>query len=257
MAKGGSRGNGRGRDASTRRPGAGSRPSAKGKGAPKGSGAAPRARKPQPSPGPSPAPVEAPPARFVLGAIPGATPGKWIDTWKDRMPRTALELTPLAVAGQRRALLDGEVDAALVRLPIDKDGLHVIPLYDEVPVVVCARDSHLTAADELTAADLAGEVLVVPQDDVLGIQVPGTVEPRFAPPTDTAEAIATVAAGVGVVIVPMSLARLHHRKDAEYRPLTDGPTSTVALAWVADRTSVAVDAFVGIVRGRTANSSRA
>lgn len=196
------------------------------------------------------------PSTFTLGAIPGATPGKWIDTWKERMPRTSLDLVPLTFADQRRALRAGEVDAALVRLPIDKGGLHVIPLYDEVPVVVCARDSHLTAAEELAAADLEGEVLIVPDDDVLGIRLPGTVAPRFAAPTDTGEAIATVAAGVGIVVVPMSLARLHHRKDVEYRPLRDGPSSTVALAWDADRTTPAVDAFVGIVRGRTANSSR-
>lgn len=216
------------------------------------------------------------PATFLLGAIPGATPGKWIDTWKTRMPRTALELVPLEVADQRRALVDGDVDAALVRLPLDKDGLHVIPLYDEVPVVVCSRDSHLTAAEELDTADLAGEVLIVPADDVLGIlrppspdaagaapgasgrwgPLPGTEAPRFAPPADTAEAIATVAAGVGIVVVPMSLARLHHRKDVEHRPLLHGPTSTVALAWSAERTTPAVDVFIGIVRGRTANSSR-
>ena len=196
------------------------------------------------------------PATFTLGTIPGATPGKWIDIWNERMPQTSLELVPLAVADQRRALRDGEVDAAIVRLPIDKDGLHVIPLYDEVPVVVCAKESHLTAAEELDTADLAGEVLIVPADDVLDIRVPGTVAPQFAPPADTAEAIATVAAGVGIVIVPMSLARLHHRKDAEFRPLLDGPASTVGLAWVAEHTTPAVDAFVGIVRGRTANSSR-
>lgn len=196
------------------------------------------------------------PATFILGATPGATPGRWIDTWKERMPRTALELVPLAVADQRRALSEADVDAALVRLPIEKDGLHVIPLYDEVPVVVCAKDSHLTAAEELDAADLEGEVLIVPADDVLGIRVPGTVAPRFAPPADTGEAIATVAAGVGVVVVPMSLARLHHRKDVDYRPLREGPVSTVALAWVSERTTPAVEAFVGIVRGRTANSSR-
>ncbi len=172
------------------------------------------------------------------------------------MPHTALELIPLEVRDQGQVLVDGRVDAALVRLPIPREGLHVIPLYDEVPVVVCARDSHLTAADELDADDLTGEVLIVPDDDVLGIRIPGTLEPSFAPPSDTAEAIATVAAGVGIVIVPMSLARLHHRKDAVYRPLRDGPTSTVALAWVAERTTPAVDAFVGIVRGRTANSSR-
>lgn len=217
-------------------------------------------RTPRPSPGPVPAdPREsgiAEPKVFRLGAIPGATPGKWIDVWKERMPRTALELVPLAVADQRRALEDADVDAALVRLPIDDDGLHVIPLYDEVPVVVCAKDSHLTAADELEAGDLEGEVLIVPQDDLLGIRIPGTTRPRFDPPTDTAEAIATVAAGVGIVVVPMSLARLHHRKDVEHRALRAGPLSTVALAWASDRTTPAVETFVGIVRGRTANSSR-
>ena len=60
----------------------------------------------------------------------------------------------------------------------------------------------------------------------------------------------------GIVVVPMSLARLHRRKDADYRPLIDGPSSTVALAWVAERSTAAVETFVGIVRGRTPNSSR-
>lgn len=248
MAKGGSRAGGRGRSTPPpKRGGATGRPQK----------AASTPRRPSPSPGPSPQPPDAPaPAVFTLGAIAGATPGRWIDTWKERMPRTALELIPLAFADQRRALVEGDVDAALVRLPIEKDGLHVIPLYDEVPVVVCAKDSHLTAADELDTADLVGEVLIVPGDDVLGIRIPGTVAPSFAPPADTAEAIATVAAGVGIVVVPMSVARLHHRKDADYRPLADGPSSTVALAWVAEHTTTAVDSFVGIVRGRTANSSR-
>jgi DNA-binding transcriptional LysR family regulator len=117
-------------------------------------------------------------------------------------------------------------------------------------------DSHLTAAEELELADLEGEVVLVPRDDVLAVDVPGAVAPAFAPPADTAEAIATVAAGVGVVIVPMSLARLHHRKDVEHRPLRDGPASAVGLAWVAERTTPSVETFVGIVRGRTAHSSR-
>jgi DNA-binding transcriptional LysR family regulator len=172
------------------------------------------------------------------------------------MPATALDLVPLEVPMQRDALLDGDVDAAIVRLPIDRDGLHVIPLYDEVPVVVCGHDSHLTAAEELTGDDLAGEVLIVAADDVLGVRVPGTVAPAFGAPQTTADAIATVAAGVGITIVPMSLARLHRRKDTDYRPLVDGPVSAVALAWVAERTTPLVDAFVGIVRGRSANSSR-
>ncbi|HYI50213.1 MAG TPA: LysR substrate-binding domain-containing protein [Microbacterium sp.] len=196
------------------------------------------------------------PPTFVLGAIPGATPGGWIDAWRERMPDTDLELHPIAFSTQREELLGGGLDAALVRLPIDGDALSVIPLYDEVAVVVCSADSHLTAAEELELSDLAGEVALVPRDDVLALEIPGAVAASFEPPNDTEQAIATVAAGVGIVVVPMSLARLHRRKDTAYRPLRDVLPSTVALAWPADRTTPGVEAFVGIVRGRTPNSSR-
>ncbi|GAB3603659.1 LysR substrate-binding domain-containing protein [Microbacterium aureliae] len=228
-----------------------------------GGGSRGAAKSPQPSTRPKqkPQPARAEPAPlpagpFRLGVIPGATPGRWIDTWHERMPGVELVLHPLAVADQDRALAEGDVDAALVRLPVAAEGLHVIRLYDEIPVVVTGADSHLTAADELTLDDLAGEIVVTPRDDVLGVSVPSGTTPSFAPPEDTEQAVATVAAGVGILIVPMSLARLHARKDVAHRPLTDGPTSTVALAWPAEGATELVEIFVGIVRGRTANSSR-
>ncbi|QMU96228.1 transcriptional regulator [Microbacterium esteraromaticum] len=187
--------------------------------------------------------------------MPGATPGRWVDAWKERMPHVDIELIPITFSGQRTAV--GDLDAALVRLPIDdRDELHVIPLYDEVPVVVASADSFLMATDQLTPDDLAGQVLITPGDDVLGPLDLPTDEPSFPTIQTTEEAVATVASGVGVLVVPMSLARLHHRKDADYRPLLGGRTSTVALAWPRERTTPDVETFIGIVRGRTANSSR-
>lgn len=171
------------------------------------------------------------------------------------MPHVGIELVPITFAGQRSAI--DELDAALVRLPLDdRDDLHVIPLYDEVPVVVASADSHLMATDRLTADDLVGQVLITPADDVLGPLDLLTDAPSFPAIATTEDAVATVASGVGILIVPMSLARLHHRKDADYRPLIGGRTSTVALAWPREATTPDVEAFVGIVRGRTANSSR-
>ncbi|MEV7693831.1 LysR substrate-binding domain-containing protein [Microbacterium sp. NPDC089189] len=212
---------------------------------------------------PAPARRTAPDARAALpigplrlGAIPGATPGKWIDTWKERMPRHPLELVPLAVADQEDALRAGVVDAAIVRLPVDREAWHAFSLYDELPVVVFGVDSHLGAADELALADLEGEVRFVPSDDVLDVPLPGTVPPAFSTPLDTAEAIETVASGAGIVVVPMSLARLHHRRDVTYRPLRGGPLSPVGFAWPRDDASPLVDVLVGIVRGRSARSSR-
>lgn len=193
---------------------------------------------------------------FRLGAAPGATPGKWIDVWKQRMPGNPIDLVTVGFDDQAAALVRGGVDAALVRLPVDRSGLSVIPLYDETTVVVCGADSSLTAADELTLADLVGEVVIVPADDTLGLEVPGTVAPAFPALATTEDAVATAATGVGIVLVPMSLARLHHRKDTAYRPVVDAPTSTVALAWPTEATTPLVETFIGIVRGRTANSSR-
>ena len=252
-----------GKDAKRARPsGAGRTTGRSGKGAsakggsPKTASAKASGRSDRPAPAPPPAtPAHPPTGPLRLGAVPGATPGRWISTWRERMPGNPLELIALTVADQRAALTSGVVDAALVRLPVDRDGLHVIPLYDEVPVVVVPVDSHLTAADELEASDLAGEVLIVAADDVLGFTADGTMTPTFAP-LETTDSMAIVAAGAGVLVVPMSIARLHHRRDLDHRPLRDGPTSTVALAWVADRTTPLVEAFVGIVRGRTLNSSR-
>lgn len=94
------------------------------------------------------------------------------------MPRTRLELVEISPASQRDQLVAGSVDAALVRLPIDKTDLHAIPLYDEVPVVVFSSDSALSVAEELTPEDLAGEVLIVPEDDVLRVTAPGTQATR-------------------------------------------------------------------------------
>lgn len=191
-----------------------------------------------------------------LGAVPGTTPGRWIDTWQDRMPNVRLELVPLAFATQRTALEDGTVDLALVRAPFDKDGMHAIALYEELPVVIASAESHLLAAEELSPADLEGETLLTSVEDVLGdLDLP--VAPSRIPSLDTVEdAIATVASGVGIVVAPMSLARLHHRKDVEYRVLRDAPVSPVLLAWPVDATTPDIEAFVGIVRGRSANSSR-
>ena len=39
-------------------------------------------------------------------------------------------------------------DAVLLRLPIDRTGLHAIPLYTETTVLVMPKDHYLAAADE-------------------------------------------------------------------------------------------------------------
>ena len=192
-----------------------------------------------------------------LGVFPGAAPGVWLDRWRERYPQALLEVVCTAASDLESELRVGVVDAALVRLPVDRDGLHLIPLYEETTVVAFGSESVLAAAEELTFDDLVGETRFSPRDDVLGpIEVPGAVEPLVSQPETTEDALAAVAAGGGIVVLPLSLVRLHQRRGVAHRPLAGAPTSAVALAWVAERTSPEIEALVGIVRGRTARSSR-
>ena len=69
-------------------------------------------------------------------------------------------------------------------------------------------------------------------------------------------AVEAVAAGTGVVVLPMSVARLHHRKDVVHRPVRGLPPTTIALVWLVERDDEHTQAFVGVVRGRTPRSSR-
>ncbi|MFF8448489.1 LysR family substrate-binding domain-containing protein [Streptomyces leeuwenhoekii] len=195
------------------------------------------------------------PASFRLAYVPGVMPDKWVRVWHERLPGVPLSLTQVAAAEAGGVLLDGRADAGLVRLPVDRTVLSAIPLYTETTVVVVPKDHLVTAADEVSVADLADEIVLHPLDDVLGWErLPG--RPAFERPATTADAVELVAAGIGVLVVPLSLARLHHRKDLTHRPLTDAPTSSVALSWPQEATTDLVEDFIGIVRGRTVNSTR-
>ena len=187
-----------------------------------------------------------------VGFVTGATPDKWARSWRDQR-REPLELVPVTESEQLDGVLGGSLDMALVRLPVETDGLHCVRLYDELPVVVACRDHFLAAADaEVTTADLADEQLVRPH--VSGWRP--DAEQLDWPPMTERDAVETVAAGTGVVVLPMAVARLHQRKDVVTRVVTDLDPTTIALVWRIERDDEVTQTFVGVTKGRTARSSR-
>lgn len=168
--------------------------------------------------------------------VPGVTIRKWTTRWQERHPGHPLEVLPTDADDGVRAVRDSEADVSFVRLPIERDELSVIRLYGEAPVVVVSRDHPLADAESVTLAQVAGAV---------------------ENPTSVKDAVALVAAGVGSLRLPHSLARLHARKDVVALPVTDAPETDIAIVWLTDATTPEIEEFVGIVRGRTAASSRA
>ncbi|MFE8007620.1 LysR family substrate-binding domain-containing protein [Streptomyces sp. NPDC057418] len=197
---------------------------------------------------------ETPPS-FRLAYVPGVTPTKWVRIWNERLPGIPLTLVGVPAAGAAAVLRGGGADAGFVRLPVDRTDLSAIPLYTETTVVVVPKDHLVAAVDEVSAADLADEIVLHPLDDTLEWDRPPGL-PALERPATTEDAVELVAAGVGLLVVPQSLARLYHRKDLTYRPLSEVPESRIALSWPEEKTTDLVEEFIGIVRGRTVNSTR-
>lgn len=177
-----------------------------------------------------------------LTFVDGASPDKWLRVWRDRHRADPIDAAPVDEANQFAALDAGEADLAIVRVRDDAEAIRAarargfaIELYRERSVVVVPRDHVYAEAESLSVTDL---------DELERTPEQATV----------ADTLAVTAAGVGVVVVPMSVARVHHRKDLVPIELSDGSEWPVLLVWRDD--SDLIQDFVGITRGRGANSSR-
>jgi DNA-binding transcriptional LysR family regulator len=172
---------------------------------------------------------------FQLAFVQGVTPSKWVGVWRERMPSVPIELRPVSQSDAEASVTSGTVHVALLRLPFSADGVDRITLYSERAVVVVPKGHALESAGSVVLSDLAGE--------------------HRLPGTDSAT-VELVAAGAGVAVMPQSVARLLSRKDVASIFVEDAPETQIALVWRTERTGPMIEEFIGIVRGRTANSSR-
>ena len=157
------------------------------------------------------------------------------------------------------------------REPASTDGekYHSIRLYEELPVVILPVDHVLTVLDEVPVEELAEEFLLQPASDIPAYEEvsrawresAGRIVPEGLTDKETIELVAT---GVGLYIVPMSIARFYHRKDLTYRPVAGLDLYPVHLVWPrapkgeprSEELEALLQDFIGIVRGRTATSER-
>ncbi|BFO19456.1 hypothetical protein SHKM778_58440 [Streptomyces sp. KM77-8] len=63
---------------------------------------------------------------FRLVYVPGVMPGKWVRVWNERLPDVPLTLTQVPADTALGLLRDGDADAGLVRLPVDRTVLSAI-----------------------------------------------------------------------------------------------------------------------------------
>jgi DNA-binding transcriptional LysR family regulator len=194
-----------------------------------------------------------------VGVVASATYGlipRVFRTFRDRHPDVALTLAILNGALQVAALRAGRIQLGIARPPFGDETLLAETL-DEEPVLVALPEDHrLAGAKALRLKALAPEPFVLfPRerpgwyDFVQGLCREAGFQPAVAQEApDLATAMALVAAGTGLTLIPASVHDLR-RSGVAYRPLVaaGARTTLVALRRPDDGLPV-VDRFLAVAK---------
>jgi DNA-binding transcriptional LysR family regulator len=175
-----------------------------------------------------------------------------VRTFRTRWPGVDVKLAAMSSHDLAEAVRGGQADVALIRLPVDDHRLRLTPLFEE-RLLAALPDGHpLAATRSVNVAALGDEPFVLfPRevgvalyDDIIGICREAGFRPRIVQEApDTTSWVSLVAAGIGVSLVPESVATFR-APFVTYRPLAGAPaTFSVVLAERIDERSPLVASF--------------
>jgi DNA-binding transcriptional LysR family regulator len=196
-------------------------------------------------------------ATFTIGFMPGIIVTDVARGLAERVPDLRVEVLRTGWDDQVDVVHAGRADISIVRLPVARKGLRVVPLDREPRVVALPFDHPLAASVAVAVADLAHLELLqdadgVPEwrDAAEALRPNGLADRRddLPHPTTVEEKLEYVASGVGIAIMPESAAQFYARPDIAYRRVVDVAPSEVALVYLADRGTPEIDAVVDLAR---------
>jgi len=191
------------------------------------------------------------PGSFTVAFMPGLIVTGAIRALTARHPQVAVNVLRTNWHDQTDVLHDGQADVSYIRLPVDQAGLHVQPLLTESRVAALPAAHRLAGKDTVTIADLADEHLL--QDPAAVPEwrdIATEMRDRSRQPAPffrtVEEKLEHVAAGHGIVLLPLSTAVFYTRPGIAYIHVTDIAPNQVCLAWDATRRSPLIQDFVAI-----------
>ncbi|MFI1071773.1 LysR family transcriptional regulator [Streptomyces puniciscabiei] len=190
---------------------------------------------------------------FLASAANESTP-EIVAEFARRRPGWRVELRQAAWSNPSAGLADGEVDAALLRLPFPgQDALRVEVLFSEARWVALPSGHPLAGRAEIAFRELWDEPFVAAPEETGAWRDhwlaaderegrPVRVGAVTEHPDDWLSAIAN---GYGIALAPESAARFYARPGVVYRPVTGVSPTRVGVAWApADDRTDAVQDFV-------------
>jgi DNA-binding transcriptional LysR family regulator len=194
--------------------------------------------------------------RLAIGVVESATYvelPRLLRAYKSAYPDTELVVKEMSSPAQVDALRRGTIDVGLLRTPIESEGLTSRTIRAESLSVLLPRGHRLAKRRMVTLSAIAGEPLIVHprgrrpnwSDFMLSLCRAAGFEPRVVEEADdTAIAICFVAAGLGVTLVPDTLA-FSARPGVVARPVADPtPATSLVLVHPGERSPPTVEALM-------------
>ncbi|MEX2983579.1 LysR family transcriptional regulator [Streptomyces sp. C36] len=180
-----------------------------------------------------------------------------VEAFQARHPGCVVEITEVPLADPFGALHRGEVDTAVVLLPVREPGLVLGPVFSRECQTLAVSVRHPFARrPSLPAEDLARCPLISAAAPApaywRAAQAPartpgGRPIPRGPEVTTLQEGITLAAAGRGGMLLCRPTADYHGRRDIAFVPVTGLPESALGLVWRRDAETARVRAFGDVV----------
>jgi LysR family hydrogen peroxide-inducible transcriptional activator len=184
--------------------------------------------------------------RIGIGAIPTVAPyllPSLLKRFREHFQHAEVTVYENLTRHTIAACLEGELDVALVALPITDDLLHVEPLFGEELLLAVSPDHPLAMRPRITMQDLSGQsFILLDEAHCLGEQVVSFCKQQSCLPATNCRSSQLltvqelVRLGQGISLIPAMAAALDHDGRIVYRPLSGTkPTRTLALVWQTHR----------------------
>lgn len=184
--------------------------------------------------------------QLIVAAIPTIAPyflPRVLSGFLAAVPRARLEIREDTTQVLLRQLAEGELDLAIVALPLQADQIETLPLFSEELVLVMPADHPLARRRKLTLTDLAPEPFVVMNEahcltgNVLSFCSTKDLAPFVAARShQLLTLLELVRLGNGVSLIPKMAVPAGVDRGRVYRSLSDDkPSRTIALAWSKQR----------------------
>jgi DNA-binding transcriptional LysR family regulator len=188
---------------------------------------------------------------FTIGFMPGLIVTDAVRALASGHPELTVNVLRTNWDDQTAVLHDGQADVSYIRLPADLSGLEVQALLTEPRVAVFPADHRLAGKDTISIADLADEHLLqdpaaVPEWCGIAAEMRTRGRPSAPVFRTVEEKLEHVAAGQGIIFLPLSTAVFYTRPGVAHSHVSDIALNQVCLAWDATRRSRVIQDFAAI-----------